>query len=109
MKAASNVRLVLVTAPDRKTARTLASLALKAHLVACANLIPGLESHYWWKGKLDRSNEFLILFKTTRDKVAALEKIILSHHPYDTAEVISIALDASTPRYLAWLYTSIDR
>lgn len=107
MKAAGNVRLVLVTAPDRKTARTLANLALKAHLVACANLIPGLESHYWWKGKIDRSKEYLILFKTTRDKVGALEKIILSHHPYDVAEVISLSLDASTPRYLAWLVGSI--
>ena len=107
MKAARNVRLVLVTAPDRKTARALARVALASHLVACANLIPGIESHYWWKRKLERSREILILFKTTRNKIAALEKLVLKHHPYDTAEFISLPLDSSTPRYLEWLVASV--
>ena len=66
MKAARNFAIVLVTAPDLKTARALARAALGARLAACANLVPKLESHYWWQGKLERSNEALILFKTTR-------------------------------------------
>jgi len=43
--------IVLATAPDLKTARMLAKAALNNRLIACANLIPKLESHYWWKGK----------------------------------------------------------
>ena len=107
MKTARNVRLVLVTTPDRKTARALARAALEARLVACANLVPGIESHYRWKGCLEKSSEILVLFKTTRDKISALEKLVLKQHPYDTAEVISLPLDSGTPRYLDWLLASV--
>lgn len=106
MKSARTIRLILVTAPNRNTARTLARAALTARLVACANIVPGLESHYWWQGKLERSSELLVLFKTTRRHLAALEKLVLHLHPYDTPEMISLTIDSSTPRYLAWILAS---
>lgn len=106
MKSARTIRLVLVTAPNRKIARSLAKAALTAKLVACANIVPGLESHYWWQGALEHSSELLVLFKTTRSHLAALEKLILDLHPYDTPEIISVTLDASTPRYLDWILAS---
>jgi len=103
MKSARNYAMVLVTAPNLKIARALTRAALEARLVACANLIPNLESHYWWQGKLERSNEVLILFKATKRKLPALERLILVKHPYDTPEFIAIRLDAGTPRFLDWL------
>jgi len=60
-------RIVLVTAPNLKTARQLARAALAARLIACANLIPAIESHYRWQGKLERSAEVLLIMKTTRE------------------------------------------
>ena len=103
MKAATQYRLVLVTAPDLKTARRLAKLALAARLVACANLVPKLESHYWWQGKIERANEVLLLLKTTRLQLVKLEKLILAAHPYDMPEFVVLKLDAGNARYLAWL------
>ena len=102
MKRASLLRIVLVTAPDMKIARKLARAALKQKLVACANLIPGLESHYWWQNEMETANEILILFKTTRSNLPALEKLILNEHPYDTPEFIALTPSAATPRYLDW-------
>jgi len=99
--------VVLVTAPDLKTARRLVQLALRERLVACGNIVQRLESHYWWQGKLESSAEVLILFKTKRATLPALEKLILSHHPYDTAEIISLAVDRGTKRYLQWLENSL--
>jgi len=64
MKNAAKYSLVLVTAPDLKTARGLARATLKARLVACANLVPRVESHYWWLGKIETAAEVLIIFKT---------------------------------------------
>ncbi|MFO1488266.1 MAG: divalent-cation tolerance protein CutA [Verrucomicrobiota bacterium] len=103
MKSAATFRLVLVTAPDLKTARKLARAALAAKLVACANLVPRIESHYWWQGKVERSAEVLILFKTGKARLPALEKLVLKLHPYDTPEVVSVWLDLGNARYLAWL------
>ena len=102
MRKATNFYIVLVTAPDLKTARRLAWAALKAKLIACANLVPQLESHYWWLGKLEQSSEVLMILKATRGTLARLEKLILNLHPYDTPEFIVLPLTGSNARYLAW-------
>lgn len=107
MKRAAAIRLLLVTAPDLKTARALAKSALTAKLVACANLVPKVESHYWWQGKLESSAEVLILFKTTRAKLVALEKLIVAQHPYDTPEFLALPLAEGNAKYLDWLAASV--
>lgn len=109
MKAAKDFYVVLVTAPDMKTARALAKASLQARLIACANLVPRIESHYWWQGKIESGNEVLIILKTTRKRLAALEKLILAKHPYDTPEFLVLPLGAGTRRYVQWLATSCER
>lgn len=98
-------RIALVTAPNLKTARRLASLALEARLVACANLIPSVESHYRWQGKIERGTEVLMILKTTAKCVGKLEKLIIAEHPYNTPEFIILDLRAGNRRYLDWLNT----
>lgn len=107
MKSAREFSIVLVTAPNLRTARALARAALRARLVACANLVPGLESHYWWQGKLERSGEVLIVFKTARRHLAGLEKLIMAGHPYDTPEFVVLPLTDGAKRYLDWLGASV--
>lgn len=99
--------VVLVTAPDRKVARRLAEKALKERLIACANLISGVESHYWWKNKIESSGEVLLMFKTTKEQVKRLEKLILALHPYETAEFIVLAADEVSTKYLRWVQESL--
>ncbi|MBK9139558.1 MAG: divalent-cation tolerance protein CutA [Verrucomicrobia bacterium] len=106
MKSAA-VAIVLVTAPDLKTARTLARGALEARLIACANLVPRIESHYWWQGKLESGKEVLLILKTTRRLVPALKKLVLAHHPYDTAEFLELPVAGGSQKYLDWLATSV--
>lgn len=99
--------MVLVTAPDLKTARMLADGALKARLVACANLVSGVESHYRWEGKIETGAEILIIFKTRKSRLPALEKLILKKHPYDTPEMLAIPLNMGTRKYLDWIERSV--
>lgn len=98
--------VVLVTAPDLKTARRLARAALKARLAACANLIRSIESHYWWQGKLETGSEVLLLYKTSRANLGALEELILAGHPYDTPEFLVLNIARGNRRYLQWLSDS---
>jgi periplasmic divalent cation tolerance protein len=100
--------MVLITAPDLKTARALAKAALQKKLIACANLVPKIESHFWWKNKIESSVEVLLILKTTKVKLAALEKLILEKHPYDTPEFLVLPLIAGSNKYLDWLTTSCD-
>ena|SRR5450759_5459659 len=103
MKSAAKFAIVLVTAPDLKIARALAKAALQAKLIACANLVPKIESHYWWQGKIESGAEVLLILKTRKAKLAALEKLILAEHPYDTPEFLVLPLVAGSKKYLAWL------
>ena len=107
MKSASRFAVVLVTAPDLKAARALTRAALRARLAACANLVPKIESHYWWQGRMESAAEVLVIFKTVKARLPALEKLILAHHPYDTPEFIVLPLASGTPRYLDWLAASV--
>lgn len=99
-------KIVLVTAPDLKTARRLAQAALTARLIACVNLVPKIESHYRWQGKLERSAEVLLIMKTTKTRLAALEKLIIAKHPYDTPEFVVLNLAGGAKKYLTWLEES---
>ena len=99
--------LALVTAPDLGTARKLVRAALRAKLAACGNIIPHLESHYWWKGKIEKSAEVLILFKTTQRKSRSLEALVLKEHPYDTPEFIVVSINHGNKRYLRWCEKSV--
>ena len=107
MNPAKEFSIVLVTAPNLKAARALATGALTAKLVACANLVPKIESHYWWQGKITSDAEVLVIFKTTATKVAAFEKFILASHPYDTPEFVALPLAGGNSRYLDWLAASV--
>ena len=103
MKRATPFALVLVTAPDLKTARRLAQRALQARLIACANLVPKVESHYWWQGKLEAGAEVLLVLKTRRAHLRKLEALVLAEHPYDTPEFLVLGLHSGSKRYLEWL------
>ena len=107
MKSAAQFALVLVTAPDLKTARALARAALTARLIACASLVPKVESHYWWQGKIESGREVLLLLKTKKSKLAALEKLILAAHPYETPEFVVLPLTKGSPAYLQWLAETV--
>ncbi|HVU27098.1 MAG TPA: divalent-cation tolerance protein CutA [Verrucomicrobiae bacterium] len=108
MKSAAKFSIILATAPDLKTARLLAKTALKLKLIACANLIPKIESHYWWRRKIESGTEVLMILKTTKSKLVALEKLILTKHPYDTPEFLVLPLRGGNKKYLDWLAASCD-
>ncbi len=107
MKAAGAAVIALVTAPDLKTARKLARLALEGRLVACVNLVPRIESHFWWQGKLETGSEVLMLLKTTTARMEALERLVSENHPYDTPEFLIVPVNRATERYLKWWCESV--
>ncbi len=103
---AEEVLVVLTTWPDAEKARAAARALVEEKLVACANLLPGVESIYRWEGKLETSAEVMAIFKTTIDRVDALERRVLELHPYAVPEFLTLRVRDGLPAYLRWVEQS---
>ena len=95
-------RLVFITAPTIEEARHLARVILEKRLAACVSLLPGLESHYWWQGKLETAPEVLLLVKSSAGHFDALRELVALHHSYDCPEVVGIDPHEIAPVYRLW-------
>ncbi len=107
MNLKSKCQIVLVTAPLLPIARKLTQQILTAKLAACVNILPAVESHYWWQGKLTRSGEVLLLIKTTSDHLKALRRLVKRNHPYETPEFVALDIDSGSKKYLQWIADSV--
>jgi len=96
-------RVVLVTAPDRETARTIARRLVEERRAACVNLVPGITSVYRWKGAIEEEPEVLMLVKTSAAQLPGLEARLAELHPYDVPECVALEPARVEPAYLAWL------
>jgi len=102
MPQARSIRIVLVTAPPRE-AEKIARTLLKERLIACANLLPGVTSLYWWEGKVQRDGETLMVMKAPARYVKKLLKRVKQLHSYLVPEFLTIAPLEGNPDYLAWV------
>lgn len=100
---------MLVTAPNKKVARRLVKIILQKRLAACVNLVPKIESHYWWKNKIESATEVLMILKTTVIRLPQLQKCILENHPYETPEFVVLPVSSGNKKYLDWVASSVQQ
>jgi periplasmic divalent cation tolerance protein len=103
----TNAVVGMVTCSTRTEARKVAKAILKGKLAACVNIVGGLESHYWWQGKIKNTREVLLLIKTTQARVSEVTSTVQSAHSYDVPEIIFLPLTAGERDYLKWLGDSV--
>lgn len=94
------------TTNSQEEARTIARSLVEQHLIACANIIPAIQSFYWWKGEVHADNEVLIMMKTMPDKIPALRTALPKLHSYDVPELIVVDINDGLPAYLEWVEAS---
>jgi periplasmic divalent cation tolerance protein len=95
-------RLVLVTASSLDEARVLAAAILAKRLAACVNIVPGIESYYWWQGRLEQGQEVLLLIKTSAEQFDAVAETVRTHHSYECPEIVALDPREMAPAYRAW-------
>lgn len=94
---------ISTTAATREDAERIAAAVLEARLAACGQILGPIASHYWWRGALETSEEYLVLFKARAPAYAACERAIRSVHPYENPEIIAVSIVAGSAAYLAWI------
>jgi periplasmic divalent cation tolerance protein len=95
--------LVWCPFPDITSARVAADVLLGERLIACANMIAGVESHFIWNSEPAHSTETGMLCKTTSECLPMVIKRLGELHPYDTPAIVGWRCDAVHPASMAWL------
>ncbi len=95
--------IAFMTTPSKKEAQTIVKNLLEKHLIACANIYGPVESHFWWQGKIDKANEFLVLMKSSQELFARLSETIKKTHSYDVPEILAVPIVEGFQPYLKWL------
>jgi periplasmic divalent cation tolerance protein len=100
---ADEILLVLSTFPDAETASRIAEQLVTEHFVACANILPSEQSIYEWQGKLEKSDETLVFFKTTSARWPELQAKLKTIHPYEVPEIVAMRISDGLHEYLRWV------
>ncbi len=95
------LRVVLSTAAPADADRLVAML-VEERLVACGNIVPGVQSIYRWQGEVCRDAEVVLLMETTLSVLPAAMARLAALHPYDTPKILALAPDAVAEAYLSW-------
>lgn len=96
-------RLLYITAADREEAEKIARALLEDRLIACANLLSGMTSFYWWEGVIRQAGECVLIVKTTQELENNVMEKIKSLHSYDCPCILSMAVESGNPEFLAWI------
>ncbi len=95
--------MILCTCGKKEEAASIARTLVEERLAACVNVMPGIESVYRWRGKVESAEEVLLLVKTTEERFPAVRDRIAELHSYDTPEIIALPVMTGSENYLAWL------
>lgn len=99
--------VALSTVGTAEDAERIARALVERRLAACVSVVPGLLSVYRWKGAVESAEERLLVIKTRADRLAALREALVSLHPYEVPELLTLPVEEGHPPYLAWLDESV--
>ena len=99
----SDYVIVLTTLPTGADAPALAETLVGEHLAACVNVLPAMQSVYWWKDRVEHEREQQVVIKTTAIRLAAVQARIRELHPYELPEMVVLRIDGGDEAYLNWV------
>lgn len=110
MKPATGEILVLTTVANAEQAQALAEGLINGHIAACVTVLPGALSNYRYQGKTFLSEpEHVLLIKTHREKLPALEDFFTQHHPYECPELLVFDATGISKAYAEWMREQLER
>lgn len=93
---------IFITVPNMKVANKITKFLIEKKFVACVNIIPKIKSVYWWKKKVCKSNELLLVMKSIKSNFNKIVKEVEKIHPYEVPEIVCVDITANK-NYLKWI------
>jgi periplasmic divalent cation tolerance protein len=100
--------IVLVTTADKQEAEKIIRRLLDEKLIACANIISPVSSHFHWSGKIEKAEECLVLMKSREDLFEKLAETIKSLHSYEVPEILALPIINGSKTYIDWLESCLQ-
>lgn len=100
--------LVYTTWPSIVEAEQAGRSIVERRLAACVNILPGMISHYWWRGKIERAEEAVMIFKTRASLADAVGAMVKELHSYTTPAIMFLPVENAEPDYHAWIVKETD-
>ena len=94
---------VYTTYPSLVEAERIGKAVLERRLAACVNILPGMISHYWWQGAIERGEEVVMIIKTRASLASAVQAAVKEMHSYTTPAVLVLPIEGGEAGYLDWL------
>ena len=95
--------VILVTTSSEQEAHKIADLLLSRRKAACVNIVPKVESSFWWQGKLDSAKESLLIIKTEASLLSEIVDLVRTAHSYEVPEIIALPIIGGNVDYLKWI------
>jgi periplasmic divalent cation tolerance protein len=95
--------VILVTCNDAEEARNIAELLLEQRLAACVNIVPEVNSSFWWEGEINTAEESLLIIKTGAKKLAEIVHSVKAVHTNTVPEIIALPIIGGNQDYLDWI------
>jgi periplasmic divalent cation tolerance protein len=95
--------VVFITVDTQENAQKIIGKLLNERKAACVNIIPKVESRYWWQGKIESSDELLLIVKTRVELLDELITLVKQNHPYTVQEIIAIPIVGGNADYIKWV------
>ncbi len=97
--------LVYTTWPSIVEAETAGRKIVERRLAACVNILPGMISHYWWEGKIERAEEVVMIVKTRASLAEPVRAAVKEMHSYTTPAIMVLPVESVDPDYHRWIVT----
>ena len=95
--------VVFITVDSPENAQKLADKLLTERQAACVNIIPGVKSHYWWQGKIEKTDELMLVVKSRAALLDDLIKLVKENHSHNVPEIVSLPIIGGNEDYLKWI------
>lgn len=101
--------VVYMTASSKEEAEAISKALVEARLVACANILSGHDSLYWWDGQVQSAQEVAVIFKTRGELFEKVEAKIKDLHSYDVPCIVSWPIERGHGPFLDWIKTETNK
>ena len=101
--------IVYSTFKDKKEALDISKALLESKLIACSNIIDGVDSVYRWNGEVVNDTETVAIMKSRAELFSDIVQKIKELHSYDIPSISMVEIKDISCEFGDWISEAVRR